>query len=254
CDLIEPEGAEAEYSERLVRLSRLPCAYEPPAPPAVVPRAALRLPPEGVLYGCPQTLFKIHPDFDDALARIAEGDPTGHIVMIGGHTSEWNDVLKARWTASHPGLAERVTFLPKLNHAGFMAHLAHIDVLLDPLHFGSGNTLYEGLALGKPIVTWPGRFARGRIVAGAYAQMGVEHPPVAATPGDYAKVALALGRDPDARARLTTELAAKARDHLFDDQGAVREFGAFLSAAVTAAANGERLPSGWKPAPAETRS
>jgi protein O-GlcNAc transferase len=246
-EAIEPPGADALYSERLVRLGRLPSFYEPPPAGEAAPRAALRLPESGVLYGCPQTLFKVHPDFDAVLAQIAAGDPGGWIVLIGAQAAAWTEVLKARWARTHPILNERVVFLPRLTHEGFMAHLAHIDVLLDPLHFGSGNTLYEAMGEGIPIVTWPGRFMRGRVVAGAYAQMGIEDPPVAATPQAYAEIALALGRDPERRAGLRRELQARARAHLYEDAAAVREFEAFLEAAVAAAAAGERLPSGWRP-------
>ena len=41
-----------------------------------------------------------------------------------------------------------------------MAVMAQMDVLLDPLHFGSGNTFYDAMVTGTPVVTWPGRFAR----------------------------------------------------------------------------------------------
>lgn len=246
ADGIEPQGAEAGYVEGLVRLPRLPCFYETPPPPPSLPRAALRLPETGVLYGCPQSLFKLHPDFDAVLARIAEGDPRGHLVLIESRNAAWTQVLRERWAASHPILLERVRFLPRLSHDGFMAHLAHIDVLLDPPHFGSGNTLYEAMALGTPIVTWPGEFMRGRIVAAAYAQMQVDQPPVARNLADYAELALALGRDAEARKHLKSELAAKARQGLYEDMAAVRAFEDFFTAAVDAAADGARLPAGWR--------
>ena len=68
---------------------------DPPEPPAVLllpdpslihpklSKAELGLPETGILYGCPQILFKIHPDFDAVLAAIAEGDPTGHLILAG---------------------------------------------------------------------------------------------------------------------------------------------------------------------------
>jgi len=248
CDAIEPEGAETSYTEGLVRMGRLPGCYPRPAAALNLPRAALRLPEDGVLYGCPQSLFKLHPDFDPVLARIAEADPAGHIVLLAASSPGWTTALKERWAGTHPVLLDRVHFLPRLSHEGFMAHLAHIDVLLDPLHFGSGNTLYEAMAFGTPIVTWPGRFSRGRIVAAAYRQMGVADPPIAPTPEAYARVAIELGRDAGRRSALRAELQAKAREALYEDRLAVREFEAFLVAAVEAAARSERLPTGWRPA------
>ncbi|MBI5485075.1 MAG: tetratricopeptide repeat protein [Deltaproteobacteria bacterium] len=244
---IEPDDADEQYSERLIRFSRLPCFYQPPALPRQIPdRAALGLPESGTLYGCPQSLFKIHPDFDAVLAEIAEGDPTGHIVMIEGSVPSWTELLKKRWADTYPLLNERVLFLPRQPTEGFMALLAHFDLLLDPVHFGSGNTLYEAMAYGTPIVTWPGRFMRGRIVAGAYRQMGLDGAPVATSMADYAPLALALGRDHEQRMRLRQKLQA-ASGRLFSDMGAVHEFEQFFIAAVDTAGRGEKLAAGWQP-------
>jgi predicted O-linked N-acetylglucosamine transferase (SPINDLY family) len=254
ADAIEPEGAEACYSERLVRLRRLPCHYVPLLAPTRIPdRRSMGLPEGATLYGCPQSLFKFHPDFDAVLAAIAAGDPDGRIVLLEGAQPEPSARLRARWAKSAPILNERVLFLPRLPLDGFMALMAHIDVLLDPPHFGSGNTLYEAMVYGTPIVTWPGRFARGRIVAAAYRQMGVADAPVAATLDGYAPLALALGRDAARRAALRAELRERA-PALFGDLGAVRELEKFFEAAVAAARRGDKLPSGWMPPDENTKA
>lgn len=245
---IEPDEGAAHYSERLVRLSRLPCFYQPLIAPTRIPgRAALGLPETGTLYGCPQSLFKFHPEFDAVLAEIAAGDPDGHVVVLESKVAAWSSLLKERWAATQPILNERVIFLPRVPLDRFMALMAHFDVLLDPIHFGSGNTLYEAMVYGTPIVTWPGRFMRGRIVAGAYRQMKLADAPVAARLADYAPLALALGRDAERRARLRQAFAQGAHE-LFADLSAVREFEAFLLASVAAAGHGEKLPAGWGPA------
>ncbi len=245
----EPEGAEAYYTERLIRLNRLPCFYYQ-TPPSSIPKlskAELGLPETGILYGCPQSLFKLHPDFDAVLAAIAEGDPTGHLVLPEGKPSAWIELLKARWAKTFPVLLERVAFLPRMSWERFMAVMAQMDVLLDPLHFGSGNTFYDAMVSGTPVVTWPGRFGRGRNVAAAYRQMGVADAPVAQQLADYAPLALALGRDTERRRALRVASLEAAGRELFEDMQAVREFESFLAAAVAAAGRGELLPQGWRP-------
>ncbi len=246
---IEPDGADALYSERLVCLNRLPCCFEPLVAPAELPgRAALGLPETGTLYGCPQSLFKFHPDFDPVLAAIAAGDPGGRIVLLEGSNPAWSGQLKKRWAARYPILADRVMFLPRMPMGRFMTLMAEMDVLLDPPHFGSGNTLYEALVYGIPVVTWPGRFMRARIVAGAYRQMAVSDAPVADDLEGYAPLTLTLGRDPERRREMRRRFHAAANRALFSDLGAVREFEAFLTAAVEAAGRGEKLAAGWRPA------
>ena len=245
----EPEQAEAYYTERLIRLNRLPCFYYQP-PASSIPqlsKAALGLPETGILYGCPQNLFKLHPDFDAVLAAIAEGDPTGHLILPEGKYAAWTKLLKARWAKTFPVLLERVLFLPYMSHDRFMAMMAQMDVLLDPIHFGSGNTFYDAMLNGTPVVTWPGRFARGRNVAAAYRQMGIADAPIATHLEDYAPLALALAKDMKHRAALRDASLETAGRVLFGDMQAVREFETFLEAAVSAAANEQKLPAGWRP-------
>jgi protein O-GlcNAc transferase len=245
---IEPEDADHHYSERLIRFSRLPTCYEPLLIPDAIPtRAELGLAETGTLYGCPQSLFKFHPDFDAVLAAIAEGDPSGHIVVIEGKQPSWTELLRQRWAGSFPILNQRVLFVPRQSLDGFMKLMAHFDVLLDPIHFGSGNTMYESQVFGTPTVTWPGRFMRGRIVAGAYRQMGIKDPPVANSIEDYASVALKYGKDPVLREAARREFLEASGSRLFADKGVIREYEEFFTAAVLAAGAGERLPKGWMP-------
>jgi predicted O-linked N-acetylglucosamine transferase (SPINDLY family) len=128
-----------------------------------------------------------------------------------------------------------------------MALMASVDLLLDPLHFGSGKTMYDAMVSGTPVVTLPGRFMRGRIVAGAYRQMRVADAPIAVSREDYVSLALALGRDSERRRALRQASVEAARRDLFDDVQAIVEFEAFLVAAVAAAGRREKLPAGWRP-------
>lgn len=245
---IEPENAQDHYQEQLIQLTRLPCYY-PDLSTQVKPvsRAELGLPAKGTLYGCPQSLYKFHPDFDPVLADILRGDPQGWLILIEGRTQTWSDQLRQRWQRVAPELVDRVRFLPFMPRDRFLALQAHMDVLLDPIHYGAGNTMYEAMGAGTPIVTWPGQFMRARIAAGAYEQMGIQDPPVVEAIKDYAVMAVALGLDPEKRQKMAAEISAAARKYLYADQQVVQEFGTFFEAAVQAARNGERLAADWRP-------
>ena len=244
----EPENAQEFHTEQLVRLNRLPCFYYK-TPVETIPQLSkteLGLPASGTLYGCPQNIFKIHPDFDAVLAEIALGDTSGYIVIPEGKYADWVKILKERWAKIYPVLLARVVFIPRMSWNRFMAMMSHMDVLLDPLHFGSGNTFYDAMVQGTPVVTWPGTFGRGRNVAAAYQQMGIADAPVATQLEDYAPIALALGRDSVRRESLRKILLASAKQNLFEDMQSVRELETFLEEAVIAAAKGERLVEGWR--------
>ena len=90
CDAMEPEGAERHYSETLVRLPGPTLHYARPSLPArPKPRSAFGLPDDAHLYVCPQSLFKIHPDFDRALVELLRRDPRGLVVLLSGATATW---------------------------------------------------------------------------------------------------------------------------------------------------------------------
>jgi len=246
--LIEPYGADQQYSERLIRLNRLPCYYQPLIMPTQIPdRVAMKLPENMTLYGCPQSLFKIHPDFDAVLVEISDKDLNGRIVMIEGTSPAWSVLLRERWENSYPILNEKVTFIPRQPLEKFMSLIANIDVLLDPIYFGSGNTMYESSVCGIPTVTWQGQFMRGRIVAGAYKQLKIKDPPIAAQISNYAPLAVELGKNFDKRMHFKDQLLNAVGGSLYSDYEAVREFEEFFLSAIDAADKGEKLPVGWAP-------
>jgi predicted O-linked N-acetylglucosamine transferase (SPINDLY family) len=230
-DDLEPAGAEQHYSERLVRLKNLPAYYYAPRVSAKPKsRAELGLDDGAHLYACPQSLFKIHPDFDAILGQILRADDGGQVLLLNGQHAHWTQLLAARLRRSIPDVAERVLFLPRLAAGDFLQLLAIADVLLDPLHFGGGNTTFEALAFGTPIVTWPGEFMRGRVTYACYRKLGVLDC-VATDRDDYVKIAVRLASDrawrDDVRSRIL------ASNHvLFENAGAVRELEEFFIEAV----------------------
>ncbi len=244
---LEPEDGEAHYSERLVRLGRMPtCLPRPRLPEPVATRRELGLPEEATLYACPQTLFKFHPDFDAILTNILRRDPGGRLVLIEGKHGRWAELLRERLARLDADAAERIIFLPHQPVAGFLSLLHQADVILDPICFGGGVTSYEAFAIGAPVVTLPGRFMRGRVTAGLYDCMGIGEA-VAESTEDYVELALGLAADAGRRQRLGAAIAERSHV-LYDDLEAVREIEAFFEAALAAARTGGPLIDWNQPA------
>lgn len=229
---LEPPGAEAQYTEKLVRLPRLPTYYIRPQPPArPATRAELGLPVDLRLYVCPQSLFKLHPRLDGLLAQVLRADPEGRLILIESKHGLWTQEWRARFGAAHGDVLDRVQFLPFLNPDRFAALLLHADAVLDPIGFGGGNSTYETLAFGAPIVTWPGPYMRGRVTVGCYRQIGVEDL-VATDAESYVRLAVRLAQDAGWRAELSRRILARA-DVLFEDAAAVRALEDFFHRAAT---------------------
>lgn len=230
--LLEPEDAARHYTERLVLLDTLPVCYHRPRPARPLPsRAALGLPAGRRLYVCPQSLFKFHPDFDEALRAILRRDSGGDLLLIRGAHPDVTDRLQARFAAAMPDVADRIHFLPHQSQARFLGLLSAADVLLDTFHFGGGNSAYEAFAVGTPIVTRPAAFMRGRVTAACYRKMAVETC-VAGDVASYVDRAVRLATDRELR-RDTADRILDAGQVLFEDRGAVRELEAFFARAVS---------------------
>jgi len=207
---LETATGDSHYTERLVRLPRLGVVYERPARPAPLrDRAFFGLPEQAHLYACPQTLFKLHPEFDALLADILRQDPAGRLVLIRGQYPHWDELLLGRFRRHMPDVCDRIQMLPRQTRPDFLSLLAVCDALLDPIHFGGGNTSYEGLAMGTPIVTLPSAFLRGRITYAMYCQMGFLDL-VARDRADYVRLAVRLGIEPDFRQDMRARIAASA--------------------------------------------
>jgi protein O-GlcNAc transferase len=233
-ELLESEDAEQHYTETLVRLPSLPIYYYRPSPPAPLKdRAYFGLSEASHLYACPQSLFKFHPEFDEILGGILRADPLGNIILIHGKSRHWDELLMKRFSATIPDVVDRIHFVPPQPREDFINLNAVVDVLLDPVHFGGGNTTYEGLAMGTPVVTLPSRFLRGRITLALYKQMGVLDC-VAANAAEYVKLAVKLGTDAEYRASMRAKILA-ANEMLFENAEGVRELEQFFQQAVARA-------------------
>jgi len=240
CSDLEPPGAEGHYGERLIRHRCLPACYARPAvADATFDRRAAGLPDDAALYVCPQSPFKLHPDFDAAIGGILRGDPAGRVVLLRGTDAHFEALLRARFARTIPDVADRIAFLGWMPRREFLGLVAAAHAMLDPFHFGGGNSSFEAMAAGTPVVTWPGAFARGRVTLALYRQLGIDDA-VARDADDYVRIAVRLGRDAAERARLSALIGARS-GALFDTAEPAVELARFFVAAVDAARRGERL-------------
>jgi predicted O-linked N-acetylglucosamine transferase (SPINDLY family) len=226
---IEAPEAQDHYSERLILLRRHAMGMEPL--PALAPRSreSLGLPVSGNLYVCPLKLQKFHPDFDSALAGILDADPQAEIVLFEDHYYDaWDGQVRERLARVLGRRIERVTFMPWQKPDDFLSIIAACDVALDTFHFGAGTTAAMTLGLGRPMVTLPPAFQRGRATLSNYVAMGIDDC-IASDREDYVRIAVRIGTDQQYRAGLRERLLGRAAV-LFESQSAGRELGDRLQA------------------------
>lgn len=240
-DYFDPEGAEAHYSERLIRLKDVAFPgyqYRPQAPTASA-ASDVGFDRGRRVYFCPQALFKFHPDFDAVLAEILRRDEGGEIVI--SHDAESDayrlPALQARLHRTAGDVFERIVFLPRTaTREGYVQRLQACDVALDTMHYCGGNTSLDTIAAGAPLVTLPSGLNRGRHTYGFFRKMRFMET-IAETPEQYVDLAVSIATDREFRAHIKSVQSTRA-EALYEDQGAVDQIGAFFESAV---ANSSRV-------------
>ncbi len=247
---LEPPGSERFYSEALVRIPEgsIYPAYEPPAQHSPSQsrfqsqsrsqsqsrnRASLGFNSTDCLMICPQSLFKLMPQFDAVLRGILERVPHARILLPESKMPGQTSALKSRLQTSIGKHIERVTFFATRPRAEFVDLLNACDIMLDPFPVGGGITTWDALITGIPIVTLPSELMRSRFAMSALVSAEITET-IAVAQDDYINIVTRLASDASARAALRTRMREKAGD-IYRDDRAVAHFSALLTHAINAA-------------------
>jgi len=227
----EPPGANDHYSETLILLKRFAMyCRRPQTPQKSVSRIQFDLPEDCNLYVCPQTLFKFHPDFDEALGSILRRDPRGLLIFFETREGHLAKLLHKRFMHTFPDVVHRIRFLPRMSKRKYFSFLQVADILLDTPHFTGGYTSLLAFAFGIPIITWPGMFMCGRLTLGLYRQIGIMEC-VADDAQSYADIANRLAVDKAFKNKIRNRILKNA-DLLYEDMEAVHELERFFERVV----------------------
>lgn len=229
-DLIEPDDADSHYTERLVRLPGLGTRYPRPAAPEVVTRGQYSIPEGRPLALVSQSLFKIHPDNDVLYASLLAAVPGTHLLFYEDSFDRNTKLFADRLTKMELQQGRDFTFLPRMSRAHFLGINCMADVMLDTLHWSGGNTSLDALSMGLPLVTWPGRFMRGRQSLGMLRALRCEGLAVSSAEA-YVAMAATLLTDANIRDAWRTKILAGA-NALYDQPGAPEALQAAIAAAV----------------------
>jgi protein O-GlcNAc transferase len=211
AELLEPAGAQANYTEKLVALPNLGVHIAPGKPSQ--PRE------EELVLVCPGTAFKYAPQLDGVLAEIAKRVPAARLVFFRGKPEALAERLRERLRDSFrkagADFERQVAFLPWQTREQFRALLGRAALYLDTIGFSGFNTAVQALECGLPIVAREGRFLRGRLASGPLRHIGLGEL-VADSDQAYVELAVALAGDAARRQSLRQRIAA-GRARLYRD-------------------------------------
>lgn len=230
ADLFEPAGAEAFYSETLIKLPNLGCHYEPiPVVPECPDLRALGLDGFKLLL-CPGTPYKYLPVHDWIWVEIAKDLPGCKLVFFQHRKKELSQLLQQRLHAAFvdAGLnfEDHVASIPWQKRTAYYGLMSCACLCLDTIGFSGFNTAMQAVECGLPIVTTDGRFMRGRFAAGILKRLGVTEL-IATSAEEFVALAKRIVRQPEYRQTLVDRIAS-GREILFNDAAAVRAMEDFL--------------------------
>lgn len=157
-----PEGSDALYTEKLIRLPGDYICYDPPY---YLP--ALSEPPfkkNGyITFGCFNNASKINSLLLEQWAALLNNVPESRLLLKSFNFK--NESLREKVLSkmeSHGIARERVIIEGASPHKELLATYNDIDIALDPWPYSGGLTTCEAMAMGVPVVTLPGPTFAGR--------------------------------------------------------------------------------------------
>ena len=221
--LLEINKAEAQkhYSEKLVLCDYLPMYLSKPNIKKINDNEIK----SNNVYSCPQTLFKLHPDFDEVIFGILKKDKKAKIFFIKDKNQVFYTKIFNKFQKKIFQEIDRITFMSPLEKTEYIHHCGRASVLLDPFYFGAGNSFHESMVYGTPTVTMPTKYLRTKIVQGAYEQMQIEKPPVVENIEDYVSKAIEIANmDQNKLLEMKKYYSESAEKYLFENKGALESF------------------------------
>ena len=237
-DRLETNEGWQEYSEQLVRMEGQAIWYANPT----LPGDEIQIEDEKewawrtsemVVYVCPQSTNKIHPDFIDAIESILTRVAHIHLVFLKGRKKKWTEMLQLRLkntVSSH--VYGRIHFVSRMSNMHFLQLISDADVMLHPFPFGGSKTSADGIAVGTPVVVLKTQYLRGRMAYSFFATMKYEET-VATTIDDYVEIAVKLGRNITFR-KTVSKTMKKRSSVIWERKKYIESWNRFLKRAVEA--------------------
>jgi predicted O-linked N-acetylglucosamine transferase (SPINDLY family) len=211
-----PPGDYDCYSEKVVVL---PGSYQANdntkrISEAVTTRARMGLPPDGFVFACFNSNYKITPDVFDVWMRLLRNVPGSVLWLLQGNADAQRAIeAEARQRGIDP---ERIVWAQRMPLAEHLARHAHADLFLDTFHYNAHTTGGDALWSGLPVLTLAGPTFASRVCASLLGAVGLPEL-VTHSVEAYEALATTLATSPQRLAELRGRLQANRKTMpLFD--------------------------------------
>jgi predicted O-linked N-acetylglucosamine transferase (SPINDLY family) len=220
-DTIIPPELRPHYAEKIVYLPSYQVNdRKRPIAPRRFTRQALGLPPQGFVFCCLNSTYKLTPATFDGWMRILAAVPDSALYLLGGGAALEGNL---RREAQARGVAaDRIVFGARLPAAEYLARYRTADLFLDTLPYNAGATASDALWAGLPVLTCMGATFASRVGASLLRAVGLPEL-ITSTPQQYERLAVELAREPRRLAAIRAKLAEGLRTApLFDTAASAR--------------------------------
>ena len=225
-----PEGADAGYQEKIIRLPDGYHLYRPiPEAPEVGPSPAAA---NGfVTFGSFNGVQKLSEPAVELWSRILRRLPSSRLrLKAPGFNDEATQQRYRTLFAGHGIGGERLDFAGRTSPAAHMLAMTGVDIALDSFPYTGGATTVDTLWMGTPVITLPGETMGNRLSAGYLSAAGFPEG-IARDADDYVERAVGLAVDTPRLASLHATLrTTMAASPLCDETRFVRSFEAACTA------------------------
>ncbi len=213
--VVAPFAHQPFYSEQLVHLSGsfFPAVRHSSAGTAP-DRADMGLPPDGFVFCCFNTAWKITRPVFDVWMRLLAAVP-GSVLWLKRPAPDTHANLE-RETAARGIDPARLVYADDAPLEVHLARHALADLFLDTLPYNAHATAADALGARLPVLTCQGEAFAGRVAASLLKAAGLDEM-VTENLADYEARALELARDP-AQLQALKDKLARATAPLFDTE------------------------------------
>jgi predicted O-linked N-acetylglucosamine transferase (SPINDLY family) len=182
----------------------------------VFTRAQAGLPPEGFVFCCFNTNYKITPEVFELWSRILRQVEGAVLWLYAQNPTAQNNLIHE---SEKRGIAaERLIFAPRLSLPEHQSRLPLADLFLDTLPFNAGATASGVISAGVPVLTRMGNTFSGRMGASLLNAIGLPDL-ITSTAESYVTLAVELATQPGKIAAIKRKLADSiGSTPLFDTQ------------------------------------
>lgn len=223
-EMSESHDSSKYYSEKLIKFKNFNIYCD--VPKFNNKDFKYNFPQNNNIYFCPQTIFKLVPDFDEVLKGIINSDQKALIFFIKDFYHYQYKIFLQRLKNKKIDL-DKIVFLDRLSQNEFIYLCGKSDVLLDPLYFGAGNSFMETFLYPAPLVTCPGTFLRSRLALGLYKQLNIQDAPICKSTEDYVFKAVELANNKKKNILIRDQISEKGK-FFFKNKNVLTEYENFF--------------------------